>query len=79
MIVAQVVATSGIRSDIRDLSTQFQSYQQKQQGTDSELQRQIDDARRNANLAIINDAATAKELAELKGFLSGAGVKGIQR
>lgn len=79
MLVAQIGAQSGIRSDIRDLATQFANAQQQQQRTDSELQRQLDDARRAANLAIINDAQTAKDLAELKGFLAGAGIKGVQK
>ncbi len=79
MIVAQVVAQSGIRSDIRDIGTKFELSQQRQQSTNLELQRQLEDARRMANLALVNDADTAKALAELRGFLAGSGIKGVAK
>ena len=75
MYGAQIGVQWGMRSDIRDLKTAFEGYQQKQNDTNGSLQRQIDETRRQANLAIVNNAETAKELSELRGYLEGAGIK----
>ncbi len=63
----QLATQYGMRSDIRDLGTKFENVRQ-----DAASARQL------ANLAIVNDAQTAKELAELKGFLAGAGIRALE-
>ncbi len=79
MYGAQFAAQYGMRSDIRDLSTQFTSYQQKQQSTDYEFQRQLDEIRKESALNRIKVDDAAREAAELKGILLGAGIKGAQK
>lgn len=71
----QVATQSKTQSSIDNLATRIEGYQSEQHSTNTEFQRQVDDARRQAALALVNDAQTAKELAELKGFLAGSGVK----
>jgi len=71
----QVGTQGGLRSDIRDLKTSFDLAQGQQVKTNSDLQRQIDEVRKTANLAIVNDAETSKDLATLRGYLEGLGVK----
>lgn len=71
----QLATQYGMKSDLRDLLTTFNAYKVNQDGLNSSLQRQIDDNRRQANLAIVNDANTAKELAALQGYLEGMGIK----
>jgi len=79
MYGAQIGVQWGMRSDIRDLKTSLTAYVSQQTATNDSLQRQIDAARVNANLAIVNDAQTALKLAELKGFLEGSGLKGLPK
>lgn len=77
MYGAQQATQWGLRSDIRDLGTKFDSYQQRQMTTNDDLQRQIDEARRvAAGARIAADDATVA-LAELKGILIGSGIKNI--
>lgn len=71
----QVGTQGGLRSDIRDLKTSFDAAQSHQVETNASLQRQIDDIRKAANLAIVSDADTSKDLASLRGYLEGLGVK----
>ena len=75
----QVATQSKTQSAIENLGTKLDGFVLKQTEHDIEMQRQIDEARRTANLAIVNDANTAKELSELKGFLAGAGIKGAPK
>jgi hypothetical protein len=75
----QISTQWGMRSDIRDLKTSVDGYQRQQGETNIVIQRQVDEARRQAALAIVNDAQTALKLAELKGFLEGSGLKGLPK
>ena len=77
MFAAQTSRDRGLQAGIDNLTTLVQGYERQQVETDSALQRQIDQARQQAALAIVNDANTAKELSELKGFLEGAGIKRV--
>jgi hypothetical protein len=77
MYGAQQATQWGLRSDIRDLGTKFESYQQRQMTTNDDLQRQIDEARRTAAGARIAADDATVSLAELKGILIGAGIKNI--
>lgn len=79
MYGAQFAAQYGMRSDIRDLGTKFESYQLKQQQTDGEFQRQIDEIRREAALNRVRSEDAAKEVAEIRGILLGSGIKGVQK
>lgn len=79
MYGAAIAAQYGTRSDIRDLGTKFESYQQKQNDTNSSLQRQIDEWRAETKLNRVNTEETQKAIAELKGILLGAGIKGVQK
>ncbi len=72
---AQVATQGGLRSDIRDLKTSFDAAQSRQVETNGSLQRQIDEVRKTASLALVNDAETSKNLAALRGYLEGLGVK----
>ena len=76
---AQLAAQHGMRSDIRDLKTSFEGYQQRQENTNSALQRQIDEWRQETKLNRVNIDNNDARLAELKGILLGAGIKGIPR
>lgn len=71
----QVATQSKTQASIELLAEKVDSYQRKQTEAVAMLQRQIDDNRRQLEMDILTEAQTAKELAELKGFLSGAGVK----
>ena len=71
----QVATQTGMRSDIRDLKTSFDLAQGQQVKTNGDLQRQIDEIRRTANLAIVSDGETSKDLATLRGYLEGLGIK----
>lgn len=71
----QVATQSKTQGAIENLGTKVDGYMQTQANTNSVLNRDIADARQKANLAIINDATTSKELAELKGYLMGVGIK----
>jgi hypothetical protein len=79
MYGAQVGVQWGMRSDIRDLKTSFDNYQQRQDGTNGELQRQINEWRGETKLNRENNATTDKAVAELKGILLGAGIKGVPK
>lgn len=79
MYGAQFAAQYGMRSDIRDLGTKFESYQQKQQDTNGSFQRQLDEIRRESALNRVNIEEAQKQAAELKGILLGAGIKGVQK
>ena len=72
MYAAQLAAQYGMRSDIRDLATEFRS-------TTASIQRQIDEVRKESALNRVNEEDTQKEVAELKGILLGAGIKGVQK
>ena len=73
----QIATQYGMRSDIRDLGTKFESYQKTQMTTNDDLQRQIDEARRTAAGARVAADDATVSLAELKGILIGAGIKNI--
>lgn len=75
----QVATQSKTQAAIETWGTKVDGYIATQANTNTELQRQIDEARRSATLALVNDAETAKQLAELKGFLAGAGIKGVTK
>jgi hypothetical protein len=77
MYGAQVGVQWGMRSDIRDLKTAFESYQQRQSETNLMMQRQIDDWRQETKLNRVNIEDTDRTVAELKGLLVGAGIKGV--
>jgi hypothetical protein len=79
MYGAQVANQWGMRSDIRDLKTAFDSYQQRQTETNSVLQRQIDEWRAETKLNRVNISNNENAVAELKGILLGAGIKGIPK
>lgn len=78
MYGAQVAAQYGMRSDIRDLATEFRSYQSKQSDTNNSVQRQLDEIRKESALNRVNGEEAQKEIAELKGILLGAGIKGVK-
>lgn len=71
----QVATQGGMRSDIRDLKTSFDAAQSRQVETNGSLQRQIDEVRKTASLALVNDAVTSTNLATLRGYLEGLGIK----
>jgi hypothetical protein len=71
----QVATQAGMRSDLRDLKTSFDAVRAQQVDTNGILQRQIDEVRKTANLALVNDAETSTDLATLRGYLEGLGVK----
>ena len=79
MYGAQVAAQYGIRSDIRDIATKFESYQLKQGDTNSAFQRQLDEIRKESAMNRVNGEEAQKEVAELKGILLGAGIKGATK
>jgi hypothetical protein len=79
MYGAQVANQWGMRSDIRDLKTAFDSYQQRQTETNSVLQRQIDEWRAETKLNRVNISNNENAVSELKGILLGAGIKGIPK
>lgn len=79
MYGAQVSVQWGMRSDIRDLKTAFDGYQQKQNDTNSTLQRQIDEWRQETKLNRVNIENNERATAELKGILLGAGIKGVPK
>ena len=79
MYGAQLAAQYGMRSDIRDLKTSFEGYQQRQESTNSALQRQIDEWRQETKLNRVNIDNNDARLAELKGILLGAGIKGLPK
>jgi hypothetical protein len=70
---------SGLRSDVRDLLTKMESYQQQQNEYNSSIQRQIDEWRAETKLNRVNINNNEREMAELKGILMGAGIKGITK
>ncbi len=74
MFALQLGAQYGLRSDIRDLKTTFESYQQKQNETNSMLQRQIDEWRVETKLNRERDGDRQREVAEVKGLLTGIGI-----
>jgi len=77
MYGAQVGVQWGMRSDIRDLKTSVDGYQRQQTETNAVLQRQIDDWRQETKLNRVNIEDTDRTVAELKGLLVGAGIKGV--
>jgi hypothetical protein len=77
MYGAQMAAQYGLRSDIRDALTRFESYQQQQSGTNAVLQRQIDEWRGETKLNRVDVTNLATEISELKGIMMGAGIKGV--
>ena len=79
MYGAQLGAQWGLRSDIRDLKTSFDAYQQQQGNKNTEMQRQIDEWRQETKLNGVYVKEMETKLAELKGILVGAGVKGITK
>lgn len=70
MFGVQLGTQWGMRSDIRDLATATRE-------TSTHLQYQIDENRRSQASNQIRLEEQAKELAQLKGILIGAGIKGI--
>jgi hypothetical protein len=79
MYGAQLAAQYGRRTDIRDLKTSLVGYPQRQASTNDSLQRQIDEWRTETKLNRVNIDNNDARLAELKGILLGAGIKGIPR
>lgn len=79
MYGAQVARDSGLRSDIRNLQTSFEAAITQQTTATSSLQRQIDEWRAETKLNRVNLDNTDRVLAELKGLLIGAGIKGVQK
>lgn len=79
MYGAQIGVQWGMRSDIRDLRTAFDGYVRQQTSTNEILQRQIDEWRSETRLNRVNIENNDKALAELRGMLVGAGVKGVQK
>lgn len=79
MYGAQVGVQWGMRSDIRDLKTSFDGYVQKQNNTNDVLQNQINEWRAETKLNRVNIENNEKAMAELKGILMGAGIKGVQK
>jgi len=73
----QIATQYGMRSDIRDLSTEFRNYQRQQMDENGWLQSQIDDRRREAAAAKIDAQEALGDVKELRGFLAGVGVKNI--
>lgn len=70
MYGAQVARDSGLRSDMRNLQTSFEASRDSQE-------REIAQWRAETKLNAVDIAITQKEVAELKGILMGAGIKGV--
>ena len=68
------VATSTMRSDLRDIKTTMESYQQQQRQELGTLQTQINEWRTETKLNRERDSDRMKEIAELKGLLTGLGI-----
>ncbi len=77
MFGAQVARDFGMRSDMRNLLTTFDLAVAAQNKTNTEIQRQIDQWRQMTNLNAVNISNIEREVAELKGILMGAGIKGV--
>jgi len=71
---AQVATQSRIQSAIDNLGTRFDGYIQTQMATNTELQRQIDEWRAETKLNRERDSDRQRELAEVKGLLTGLGI-----
>lgn len=70
MYGAQVARDSGLRSDMRNLQTSFEASRDSQE-------KEIALWRAETKLNAVDIAITQKEVAELKGILMGAGIKGV--
>lgn len=70
MYGAQVARDSGLRSDMRNLQTSFEASRDSQE-------KEIALWRAETKLNSVDIAITQKEVAELKGILMGAGIKGV--
>lgn len=77
MYGTQLATQYGMRSDIRDFGTKFDSYVSRQMETNSTVQRQIDEWRGQTKLNTVDIGNARSELSELKGMLLGAGIKGV--
>jgi len=78
MYGAQVGVQWGLRSDIRNLTTSVDAYQQRQAETNNGLQQQINEWRAETKLNRVNIQNNENALSELKGLLIGAGIKGVR-
>jgi hypothetical protein len=72
MYGAQVARDSGLRSDMRNLQTSFEDARESQQ-------KEIALWRAETKLNAVDLATVQKEVAELKGILMGAGIKGLPK
>ena len=77
MYGVQLATQYGMRSDIRNLGTQLESYQVEQMKVYDTVQRQLDEWEKETKLNRINIENTERSLSELRGILLGAGIKGI--
>jgi len=68
-----------IKSDLRDLNTNFEAYQRQQAEVASAMNFKIDETRRRAESAFIKADEAEKELASLRGYLDGLGIKGVKK
>lgn len=79
MYGAQVGAQWSLRSDIRDLKTAFENYQQRQTETNGAVQRQIDEWRALSKLAHEKATDNQAALARIEGFIQGSGMKVVKK
>ena len=70
----QVATQAGLRSDIRDFGTRQESYQAQQNALNSSFQQQINEWRSETKLNRERDSDRQREIAELKGLLTGIGI-----
>ena len=76
-IIAIVWLLWVIKSDLRDLNTNFTDYQKRQDEAIIGMQHQIDEWRALSKLAYEKSSESKEALSEIKGYLEGAGIKKV--
>lgn len=79
MYGAQLGVQWRTQAAIDNLAVKMDGYQQKQEKENVEMQRQLDEVRRTANMGVAVGNDAAKEAARLEGILMGAGIKGVPK
>ncbi len=74
MYGTQLATQYGMRSDIRDFGTKLENVQQQEASAISTLQTQINEWRTETKLNRERDSDRMREIAELKGLLTGIGI-----
>ncbi len=68
-----------IKSDLRDLNTNFLAYQKQQADTIATMQHQIDEWRALSKLAYEKASETKEAQSRIEGYLEGLGIKGAKK